>query len=55
MSGFPQHQELMDRLGKYTTGKSCLYLRWLDDVDIEALRRLIADSIAHVSEGSISY
>jgi len=55
MSGFPQHQELVDRLGRYTTGKSCLYLRWLDDVDIDTLRGLIADSVAHVREGSISY
>jgi hypothetical protein len=33
--------ELFARLGKHTTGKSCLYIRKLDDVDLAVLERLV--------------
>ena len=48
--GFPRHQELMDRLGKYRTGKSCLYIKSLDDVDREVLEQLIAASLDYMRE-----
>ena len=48
MDGFPQHRELMDRLGKYKTGKSCLYIKRLADVDAHALEELVTRSVAHV-------
>jgi hypothetical protein len=44
MTGFPQHEELMARLGRHTIGKSCLYLRSLDDVDLRVLGELIRRS-----------
>lgn len=46
MSGFEAHGPLMARLGKYKTGKSCLYLKCLGDVDQAVLEQLIADSVA---------
>ena len=52
MSGFPRHDELMSRLGKYTTGRSCLYLKRLSDVDLDVLRELIAASVEHVSKSA---
>lgn len=48
MAGFDRYDELMQRLGKYTTGKSCLYLKRLDDVDRTVLRQLITESVAHM-------
>lgn len=48
MDGFPQHRELMDRLGKYKTGKSCLYIKRLADVDAQALEELVTRSVAHM-------
>lgn len=33
--------DLLTRLGKHTTGKSCLYIRKLADVDLEVLERLV--------------
>jgi hypothetical protein len=33
--------DLLDRLGPHTTGKGCLYLKRLDDVDREVLAELI--------------
>ncbi len=48
MAGFERHGELMQKLGKYKTGKSCLYVKTLDDIDREVLRELIELSVAHV-------
>lgn len=45
MAGFESFAPLMARLGKYKTGKSCLYLKRLADVDLDALRELIHASI----------
>lgn len=44
-SGFERHRALMARLGKYTTGVSCLYLKRLADVDQQVLKQLVADSL----------
>ena len=46
MSGFDRHAALMKKLGKYKTGKSCLYIRTLDDIHIPTLRQLVKDSVA---------
>lgn len=35
------YQTLLGRLGKHTTGKVCLYIRKLDDVNMDVLRELI--------------
>ena len=48
MSGFSGHEGLMKRLGKHTTGKSCLYVKKLEDVDLEVLEELIVRSVAYV-------
>ena len=48
MAGFDEYDVLLARLGKHKTGKSCLYINRLDDVDIATLRELIARSVAHM-------
>lgn len=50
MPGFSNFDELMAQLGKYRTGKSCLYIRSLDDVDQEKLRALIDGSVKHMKQ-----
>ena len=45
MAGFSRYEELMAKLGKYKTGKSCLYIKKLADVDIEVLKELIVESV----------
>ena len=35
MPGFAKYEELMSQLGKHTTEKSCLYIKKLEDVDME--------------------
>jgi len=47
MAGFTKHPEIMARLGKYKTGKSCLYVKSLKDINEEALRSLIKSSVDH--------
>jgi len=44
MTGFERHDELVQKLGKYKVGKSCLYVKKLDDIDIEVLKELVSSS-----------
>lgn len=44
MGGFPRHAALMAKLGKYKTGKSCLYIKRLEDVDLAVLETLVRES-----------
>ncbi len=44
MSGFQQSEELMTRLGKHSTGKGCLYIKKLEDIDLNVLKELIKAS-----------
>lgn len=48
MAGFEGHEALMAKLGKYKTGKSCLYINKLEDVDESVLREIIRKSSAEV-------
>ena len=48
MSGFDQYDALLGRLGKYKTGKSCLYIKTLEDVDLAALQDLVEHSVQHM-------
>lgn len=49
MAGFDRYEQLMAKLGKYKTGKSCLYIKKLEEIDITVLRELIQQSVAHLS------
>ena len=49
MMGIERYPELMKKLGKYKTGKSCLYIKKLDDVDLTTLKQLIKQSISDMA------
>jgi hypothetical protein len=49
MDGFDGYDDLLGQLGKHSTGKSCLYIKRLDQVDRTVLRRLIEESVAHTA------
>lgn len=49
MPGFGRYEELMQKLGKYKTGKSCLYVKKLSDVDEEILKELVTESFAYMT------
>ena len=46
MGGFHTRQDLMEKLGKHKTGKGCLYIKTLDDVDPGVLKQVIEVSIS---------
>ena len=48
MAGFSRYEDLLAGLGKHKTGKSCLYIKRLADVDVKVLGRLIEESVAHL-------
>ncbi|MGJ8537639.1 MAG: DUF1801 domain-containing protein [Parasphingopyxis sp.] len=48
MGGFRQRPDLMERLGKYKAGKSCLYVKRLSDIDMNVLEELVAADIAYM-------
>ena len=48
MSGFEEYEDLLAKLGKHKTGKSCLYVNRLEQVDEQVLARLIRKSVAHL-------
>jgi hypothetical protein len=49
MAGFDRYEELLKKLGKHSTGKSCLYIKRLADVDRKVLKELIAESVMVMS------
>lgn len=48
MSGFDEFDHLLQKLGKHSTGKGCLYIKKLEDVDQAVLKELVARSVEHM-------
>lgn len=49
-TGDPQREEILKNFGKYTTGKACVYINKIADVDIEVLKEMIKQSITFLKE-----
>ena len=45
MPGFSKYAALLDKLGKYKLGKSCLYINKLADIDLEVLTEIATLSV----------
>ena len=41
-------KKLLEKLGAHKTGKSCLYIKRLEDVDMSVLRQMIINSVENV-------
>jgi len=50
MAGFDRYGALLRKLGKYKTGKCCLYVKRLGDVDLTVLMQLISASVRGYEE-----
>ncbi len=50
MAGFDEYETLLGKLGKHTTGKSCLYIKNLENVDMEVLKELVRQSVEHMEK-----
>jgi hypothetical protein len=53
-AGFDAYEELLGRLGPHSTGKSCLYIKRLADVDQGVLRELIAAGFRHLDGRTVT-
>ena len=50
MSGFDQYDSLLANLGKHSTGKSCLYVKKLEDIDLTTLKEMVKLSVDHMAK-----
>ena len=50
MAGFSDYEALLAKLGRHSTGKSCLYLKRLADVDLAVLRELVESSVRFIRQ-----
>jgi hypothetical protein len=48
MAGVERFPALLQKLGKHKTGKGCLYVKRLSDVDTQVLEELVRSSVEHV-------
>lgn len=48
MAGFEGYADLLKKLGKFKTGKACLYVNKLADVDLPTLKELVKQSVKHM-------
>ena len=48
MPGFEQYEGLLAKLGKHKTGKACLYINKLADIDMGILKELVVQSVDHM-------
>ena len=44
-ASFESKEMLLNKLGPHSTGKSCLYIKNLTDIDLEVLKQLIINSV----------
>ena len=44
---FEKKEELLKKFGKHKTGKACVYIKKLEDIDIEILKKMVTNSIKH--------
>ncbi|QEY21785.1 DUF1801 domain-containing protein [Psychrobacillus sp. AK 1817] len=44
-TGDSERAELLSRLGKHTSGKACVYINKVEDINIEVLKEIISQSI----------
>ena len=52
MDGVAAHSEQLAALGAHTTGTGCLYIKYLDDVDLDVLSEIVASSYATLTSGT---
>ena len=48
--GYDKYAPLMAKLGKHKTGRSCLYVKRLSDIDEAVLEQLCVESLAYMAE-----
>ncbi|MGD7054465.1 DUF1801 domain-containing protein [Sutcliffiella horikoshii] len=49
-TGDSKREELLQKFGKHTTGKACVYINKMADIDVEVLKDLIRQSVTFLQE-----
>jgi hypothetical protein len=52
LGSFFEDEQTLRKLGKYTTGKGCLYIKRLDDVDLPTLKHMMEESFKRAQHQS---
>ena len=52
MAGFDEYEQLLNKLGKHSTGKSCLYVKKLENVNMDVLKELVKQSVEHMKRSN---
>lgn len=47
---FEKREELLEKLGKHKTDKACIYVKKLEDINIETLQKMITNHIKHIQK-----
>ncbi|MBE0676057.1 MAG: DUF1801 domain-containing protein [Bacteroidales bacterium] len=47
-TGAKEHEYLLEGLGKYKTGKACIYIKRLSDIDQDVLKKLVIETISYL-------
>jgi hypothetical protein len=50
MCGFEKDEQLLSQLGQYKMGKSCFYIKNIEDINLNILRKLIEKSVEHLKK-----
>jgi hypothetical protein len=54
MDGVAAHADLLEELGLHSTGVGCIYIRELEQVDLDVLRAIVARSYATLTAGTFT-
>ena len=52
MPGFEKYETLLNKLGRHSTGKSCLYIKKIENVDLDVLKELIEQSVQQMTKAN---
>lgn len=47
-SAFDKREELLQQFGKHKSGKACLYIKKMEDIKVDVLKKMISASVKHV-------
>ena len=53
--GYESHPDLMAKLGNYSIGKSCLYVKRLSDIDLKVLEQILHDGYQSIVGKHLDY
>ncbi|CAN5830339.1 hypothetical protein BH10BAC2_BH10BAC2_21630 [soil metagenome] len=46
-SKFENREELLNKLGKHTTAKACIYIKKIEDINTDVLKKMITNSVKY--------